>query len=217
MLFTPPPSSPLQAAPPPQALSLRDTNIPKQSSLSAYFTSSTAKRKRPPTPPPSSPRLSPPPKKLTQLHFTQNALRSCADCGMSYMRGADDSTHAKHHARVVKGMPWGCRTSKTLRQAGSTRVEIVDLGLGAGGRIAEILETVDTVLSAPPLPPPIRARCKLVVAVASGSGGGKKPDDRVVGVVVAQPIKTAMRVLSDTDDKEGKPGLVDSGGGVVCE
>ena len=46
--------------------------------------------------------------------------------------------------------------------------------------------------------------------VLTGKGKGM---ERIIGVVVSQPIETAMRVL-----KEGEEGnSVDSGGGVLCE
>lgn len=73
----------------------------------------------------------------------------------------------------------------------------------------EILESVDTVLSAPPLPSHILTRCKIFLFTtsaqpptsstkrlkASSTSGTAKPVDRVVGCVVVQPIRSGMRVL----------------------
>lgn len=74
----------------------------------------------------------------------------------------------------------------------------------------EILESVDTVLSAPSLPSEILERCKIFLFTTSSqppSTGSKrlkassagtasaKAVERVVGCVVVQPIKTGMRVL----------------------
>lgn len=83
---------------------------------------------------------------------------------------------------------------------------------------------VDTVVAAPALPIEIRERCKLVLALTADPppAGRRLPGrpiekgERVVGAVVVQPIKWAMRVLRDGEDVTGSGG-VDSGGGVVCE
>ena len=48
-------------------------------------------------------------KSWTQMHLTHLPLfHTCKDCNMSYMRGGgeDESLHAKHHNRVMRGMPW---------------------------------------------------------------------------------------------------------------
>ena len=82
---------------------------------------------------------------------------------------------------------------------------------------------VDTVLSAPALPTPILDTCKIFLFVTSSpppSGKRLKSAskisnrERIVSVVIAQPIKVAMRVLRG--DEAGTGGI-DSGGGVVCE
>lgn len=170
--------------------------------------------------------------KLTQLHFAAG-LRTCPDCAMSYVRGGDDeAVHARHHARVTAGIPWDGRgRSKVVRDrvafaGGTLRVIEVDASV-AGARVDDILATVDTVLSAPPLPPAIRERCKLFLGVTASPApvkqGAKrsrpiappgKNRERVIGVVVAQPIKWAMRVLRDGEEGQG---VVDSGSGVMCE
>jgi hypothetical protein len=83
----------------------------------------------------------------------------------------------------------------------------------------EILESVDTLLSAPPLPSDILERCKIFLFTtssqppspgtkrlkASTGMGNPKAVERVVGCVVVQPIKTGMRVLQgDEGALEGK-------------
>lgn len=90
------------------------------------------------------------------------------------------------------------------------------------GKWDEVYATVDNVLSASPLTAGMREQCKLVLGVTSSlppmsSSRRKVKEDgkeRIVGVVVAQPIKHAMRVLNMGEEVAGK---VDSGGGVVCE
>lgn len=87
---------------------------------------------------------------------------------------------------------------------------------------------VDMVLSAPPLPAAILNACKIFLLVTSSPpplaegkrrrllearADGAKPRDRVVGVVVSQPIKWAMRVLREDEEGNG----IDSGGGVMFE
>lgn len=87
----------------------------------------------------------------------------------------------------------------------------------------EILESVDTLLSAPPLPSEILGRCKIFLfttsaqppptgtkrpkasATSAGTGNGKAVE-RVVGCVVVQPIRTGMRVLQgdELNSEEGK-------------
>lgn len=132
---------------------------------------------------------------------------------MSYVRGSDDATHQKHHARVVRGIPWNGK-ARALGNAGNARLLLVDLA-SVIPRVQKILDTVDTVLSAPALPPAIRERCKLFLAISGDSKKSeRKKEERVVGVVVSQPIKSALRVLSESEDASG---MVDSGGGVVCE
>jgi N-acetyltransferase len=148
------------------------------------------------------------------------ARRTCAECGMSYIRGGeDDRTHATHHARVTRGIPFpksrsGVDAGTVSWQGGSARLLVTE------GRWDDVHSTVDGVLSASPLTPKMREACKLVLAVSScpppNAKRGAKADgrERIVGVVVAQPIKTAMRVLRTGEDVDNK---VDSGGGVVCD
>jgi hypothetical protein len=84
----------------------------------------------------------------------------------------------------------------------------------------EILESVDTVLSAPALPDPILSRCKIFlfttcspppqsaskrlkpISKSSLSASTGKPIERVVGCVVVQPIRTALKVLGDDELRE---------------
>jgi N-acetyltransferase len=95
---------------------------------------------------------------------------------------------------------------------------------------------VDTVLSASALPRAILDNCKVFLLVTASpplttmgerkrpklsevrDGAGATPRERVVGVVVAQRIRWAMRVLRDSEQREGDGlKIVDSGGGVICE
>lgn len=241
--------SPKRARP----LSTRDSNVPepdtacngknadkaketKQATLAAFFgpiqrRKAAAAVSKPNSsaspPPPSSATTSTAdgkPKKLTQLHFMNGAQRSCAECGMSYMRGGeDDRTHASHHMRVTRGIPWpksrsGTNVGSVTWKGGSARLVVVD----GTGKWDEVYATVDAVLSASPLTPRMREHCKLILAITScAPPKGKtkrwtKEDarERIVGVVVAQPIKHAMRVLGGDEDIDGK---VESGGGVMCE
>jgi N-acetyltransferase len=82
---------------------------------------------------------------------------------------------------------------------------------------------VDTVLSSPPLPTVILDQCKIFLYLTSSPPPSRKRQripnsksvERVVSVVVAQPINEAMRVLRPGETFDVP--VVDSGGGVVCE
>ncbi|WWC68775.1 uncharacterized protein I206_102710 [Kwoniella pini CBS 10737] len=135
-----------------------------------------------------------------------------------------------------------------LNGKGKGKIIMVDGSIG-GNKLDEILSTVDRVLSSPPLPPTIIERCKIFLFVTSSpplpsklSNKRQKLDtsiskkvvqkERVIGVVVAQGIKWAMRVLKvndqsdlntklSTEDKEDKEKtiLIESGGlgSVTCD
>ena len=53
-------------------------------------------------------------------------LHTCKECSMSYVRGGgeDESVHAKHHSRVVRGIPWEGlgRSGKGTKQLGGWTV-----------------------------------------------------------------------------------------------
>jgi N-acetyltransferase len=83
------------------------------------------------------------------------------------------------------------------------------------------------VLSAPKLPEGIQDQTKIFLFITSSappttSTKRSKPShtdptkERIVGVVVAQGIKWAMRVLHPGETLDGVQ-TVDSGGGVICE
>jgi N-acetyltransferase len=78
----------------------------------------------------------------------------------------------------------------------------------------DILESVDTVLSAPPLPSTTLARCKIFLFTTSSQPPAPitkrakpstitKPVERVVACIVVQPIRTGMRVLRDVEVNDG--------------
>ncbi|WVW79992.1 hypothetical protein I302_101965 [Kwoniella bestiolae CBS 10118] len=194
------------------------------------------------------------PKPLTQLHLTHLPLiHTCQECGMSFMRGGEDEgVHIAHHTRVLRGIVWdGLGKSREQgwkvvkddipfgdRGKGNGKVVVVDGSCG-GNKLEEILSTVDRVLSSPPLPPAILERCKIFLFVTSSpppvsTAKRQKLDnsiskkvvqkERVVGVIVAQGIKWAMRVLKDgeltaSEGKEEKKVVVESGGfgSVTCD
>ncbi|WWC99164.1 hypothetical protein V866_006059 [Kwoniella sp. B9012] len=136
--------------------------------------------------------------------------------------------------KVVKNdIPFG------EKEKGKGRVVMVDGSYG-GSKLDEILSTVDRVLSSPPLPQAILERCKIFLFVTSSppptnSTKRQKLDnsiskkvvqrERVVGVVVAQGIKWAMRVLKDGEQLQGEGAekeqkvVVESGGfgSVTCD
>jgi len=216
---------------------------------------------------------------MHQLQFMANAMQTCHECGMSYLRGSDEADHKRHHTRVTRGIPWNngrkeakvikdripltfgvkkeridlsvvksegssgadskvralslCRSNTLpLFSAPARKVEryyrIIALDASTPGKlVADILATVDKVLSAPALPPAILTHCKLFLAVTASEPPalpnakrrpGPKPKEggaeRVVAVVVSQPIKWAMRVLHEGEES-GR--AVDSGDGVMCE
>nr|XP_018264561.1 uncharacterized protein I303_02731 [Kwoniella dejecticola CBS 10117]OBR86719.1 hypothetical protein I303_02731 [Kwoniella dejecticola CBS 10117] len=122
---------------------------------------------------------------------------------------------------------------------GKGKVIMVD-GNHTGTKLDEIVSTVDRVLSSPPLPPAIMQRCKIFLFVTSSppplskSSVAKKRQkldtaiskkvvqkERVIGVVVAQGIKWAMRVLSDGEVQNKPKGkvVIESGGfgSVTCD
>ncbi|KAJ9103092.1 hypothetical protein QFC21_002514 [Naganishia friedmannii] len=98
-------------------------------------------------------------------------------------------------------------------------------------RVMEILESVDTVLSAPALPDPMLSRCKIFLfttsspppqtaskrlkptskSSSSSSTSTAKPIERVIGCVVVQPIQTALRVLGDEELRESEQESRDGG------
>ena len=107
----------------------------------------------------------------------------------------------------------------------------------------EILESVNTVLSSPALPQSMLSKCKIYLFVTSSSPPilptNKRPKsslqtkktksvDRVVGCVVAQPIKVGMKVVQNPGDgnvsvkdcvivDHGSQGDgTDGQGGVIC-
>jgi len=89
-------------------------------------------------------------------------------------------------------------------------------------KLDDILNTIDTVLSSPPLPPVILDQCKIFLFTTTSPPPGRlqptrgAPKERIVSVVVAQPIKWAMKVLSPQEKGEGGR-VIDSGEGVLCE
>ncbi|WWC87706.1 uncharacterized protein L201_002598 [Kwoniella dendrophila CBS 6074] len=105
---------------------------------------------------------------------------------------------------------------------GKGKIVVVDASHGSN-KLEEILSTVDRVLSSPPLPPPILDRCKVFLFITSSSPPAPKDNtskrqkldtsiskkvvqrDRVVGVVVAQGIKWAMKVLKDSEQLNLEP------------
>ncbi|WRT65554.1 uncharacterized protein IL334_002499 [Kwoniella shivajii] len=127
---------------------------------------------------------------------------------------------------------------------GKGRVVMVDGSYG-GSKLDEVLPTVDRVLSSPPLPQPILESCKIFLFLTSSpppppSNTTKRlkldlaiskkavQRERVVGVVVAQGIKWAMKVLKDGEQPDsiielgntgGKMEVVESGGlgSVTCD
>ncbi|KAL7419611.1 hypothetical protein Q5752_005523 [Cryptotrichosporon argae] len=230
------PSSAAASSSSAQPLKSVDSNValvrPVQSSLKGFFTPAKRKRTREASTLDAAAESTSRPAKpsvLTQLHLTHlPLLHTCAQCHMSFVRGGTDAgVHDRHHARVVRGIPWDGRRARDAWVLGE-----VDVGKGKGQvvmvgatvKVTDILQTVDTVLSSPPLPPAIRAHCKVFLVTTSAPPpaktakrqrpSGAKDTDRVVAVVVAQPIKWAMRVLPADERIEG---AVDSGDGVFCD
>ncbi|ORX36301.1 hypothetical protein BD324DRAFT_651542 [Kockovaella imperatae] len=251
--------------------------VSTQSSLKSFFgIPSSTKRPLKPTHTVSSPTTTAPAsnaraessksaRHLTQMHLTHLPLfHTCKECSMSYLRGGgeDESVHAKHHLRVVHGIPWdglgksskasksasrgvsGSSSERSQVKSGGWTVVQSDVEFGQGkqrgvGRVVmcdgswggtkasllEICHMVDTVLSAPALPTPILDTCKIFLFLTTspapsgkrlrpGSSAKGSNKERIVSVVVAQPIKTAMRVLKEMESVDHQ---VDSGGGVVCD
>ncbi|ODO06180.1 hypothetical protein L198_01412 [Cryptococcus wingfieldii CBS 7118] len=210
-----------------------------------------------PTPTPSAPgkENKSTTRKPVQMRLTHlPLLHTCPQCGMSFMRGGEDeAVHRVHHTRVLRGIVWeGVKVKGKGREEGwrvvaddvefgegkgkgRGRVVVVDGSVG-GPKINEILSTVDLVLSAPALPPPILAQCKIFLFLTSSPPpppsestakrqkldptlrqANKDGRERVISVVVAQGIKWAMRVLKDGEGVDKK--VVETGGfgSVSCE
>lgn len=135
------------------------------------------------------------PKRSEQLVFTQGARQTCKQCNMAWMRGVDDELHAQHHSRVLDGVPvtkaqtssWVLVSSKPLRK-GTASIYMADY---AAGKVTEVCDAVDRVLSAATLPGEVREKCKVFLSVVN---------TRIVGVTVSQPIKHAMAVIEDSGD-----------------
>ncbi|WVO13194.1 hypothetical protein L204_100806 [Cryptococcus depauperatus] len=181
---------------------------------------------------------------MTQMHLTHlPLLHTCQECGMSFVRGGqDEGIHVLHHTRVLRGIIWeGVKKGEGKdwrvidndvpfgqgRGSGTGKVIVVDGSYGRN-KLSEVLQTVDRVLSAPPLSAAILETCKIFLFITACpppppknpakrlkldpvvSKGGHK--ERVVSVVVAQGIKWGMRVIKDGDQYEGEEKLVESGG-----
>ena len=103
-------------------------------------------------------------------------------------------------------------------------IHLVDAKRRLIGKLDDILKTIDTVLSSPPLPSAILDRCKVFLFTTTSPPPGRlkpgqnkgAPKERVVSVVVSQPIKWAMKVLRSNENVKGGS-IVDSGEGVLCE
>lgn len=114
---------------------------------------------------------------------------------MAWMRGVDDEVHAAHHSRIIDGVPvtksqlssW-CRVATHSIRKGAATIYMADY---TAGKVSEACDAVDRVLSAATLPPDVRERCKVFLAVVG---------HRIVGVTVAQPIKHAMAVIDTEGD-----------------
>ncbi|KAJ9102288.1 hypothetical protein QFC20_004981 [Naganishia adeliensis] len=124
---------------------------------------------------------------------------------------------------VLSGVEFGKGKGKEKEERVGNVLCVEGYEAAADKRVMEILESVDTVLSAPPLPSEILGRCKIFLFTTSshppatgnkrlkppssssaGTGNGKTVE-RVVGCVVVQPIRTGMRVL------QGDEGGMDEG------
>ncbi|CAD6579680.1 MAG: hypothetical protein TREMPRED_002547 [Tremellales sp. Tagirdzhanova-0007] len=185
---------------------------------------------------------------MTQLHLTYlPLLHTCKECSMSFVRGGEDEgLHEKHHARVTRGIVWdGLSRGKgqsreggwrTVHDAvrfgrdgkGTGKIVVCD-GSWGGSKLHDILYTVDTVLSSPPLPAIILDASKVLLFVTSSppplvsgkrrrtESGKKQSKERIVGIAIAQGIKWAMRVIRPGEVVEEGVMSVDSGGGIFCD
>ena len=87
---------------------------------------------------------------LTQTQLTHlPLLHTCSTCQMSYVRGSDDEgLHVKHHARVVRGIPWDSKgkgwkvVDEDIRfgakREARGRIIMVD-GVAGGSRVSHLL------------------------------------------------------------------------------
>ncbi|KAL8290284.1 hypothetical protein RQP46_003223 [Phenoliferia psychrophenolica] len=132
---------------------------------------------------------------------------SCAVCNLSYARTPEDlALHDKHHKRVVGGCDWPASIdSKAITVLEDSvdwgtstggKILMVDavaqgiLGRKVGGRIADVLSTIDTELDATSLSPSQLADCKLFLFVS--------PQHKVIACAVVQRIESAFQVLPAT-------------------
>ncbi|KAF7322588.1 zf-C2H2-3 domain-containing protein [Mycena chlorophos] len=149
--------------------------------------------------------------KYTQLHFNidQSVLRSCAQCGLSYNKGApdDEALHKAHCVRVQKGMEWGREEERESFKAGVVEVATdvplkngargrivsfrADLGGKIGSKISTLLDTVNITLSAPALTTDILRASKVYLFLLPST-----PREKIVGCVIAQHISTAMQIAT---------------------
>ncbi|WWD16679.1 hypothetical protein CI109_101109 [Kwoniella shandongensis] len=157
--------------------------------------------------------------------------------GLGKGKGKGKSTLGETGWKVIKDdVEFGPKSGGLWKVRAKGRIVMID-GSWGGAKLDEILSTVDLVLSSPPLPLAILDQCKIFLFVTSSpapppsSSSAKRPrldmshakslsssasKERIVSVVVAQGIKTAMRVLRNGERVEGG---VESGGfgSVTCD
>ncbi|THV07928.1 hypothetical protein K435DRAFT_825241 [Dendrothele bispora CBS 962.96] len=151
-------------------------------------------------------------KTLTQLHFCidKSIIKTCASCGLSYTKGAeeDEALHKKHCMRAQKGMEWGREEEKEGTKAGVKEVASgvkmkdgkkgriicvnADMKGKIGSKLATLFETMNVVLSASTLSPPVLKVSKAYIFLLPGTIPTR---EKIIGCAIAQSIETAMAIV----------------------
>lgn len=81
---------------------------------------------------------------LQQSHLTHlPLLQTCKACNMTYVRGdEDDAVHARHHGRVMRGIPWdglgrGKSSAKGKDKADKGWREVQEVSFGSGVHVGK--------------------------------------------------------------------------------
>ncbi|KIM32354.1 hypothetical protein M408DRAFT_326951 [Serendipita vermifera MAFF 305830] len=168
-------------------------------------------------------------RQLTLAVSSKSSMVSCNQCSLSYTRGApeDEALHRSHCSSVLKGSEWSrederdalkanaCTVSSQVELVSGQSGRIISIRASVGGRLGTKIETVmstmNRALSSPPLTSETLAASKVYLFLLAPS---KSTRERIVGCVIAQNIKTAMKIVEGCTTTKG---LMHVDKGVYCD